>query len=467
MKIRSLILVWFFLSALGCSSGSTKKAGDILIPPSGQVYEHIACYSDHLITYALYLPKTAGNRITHSSQDRKFPVVLSFDPHGEGSLPVKKFYRIAEKYGFILVGSNNSRNMQSEEESEYIIRILFNEISERLPVDTSRIYLMGFSGGARVASLIAMFSGTVRGVIGCGAGFPSISQPPKYKFDYFGIVGKGDFNLGEMLALNKSLDLMNFRNFVLTFDGIHGWPSETEIEKAWQWHIFNAMKDKKIKANDSILTAFSQRNQSEYDSLIKSKNLPDARQNLMFRINCMDGLSETGDFRTRLAALEASKDYKVSMKRFNDVLATEQKEQEMLMDALYSKDLNWWKNRLEKYRDTKNPKLSPDDTLMYHRLLAFLGLVCYSSSQAMLKQEKREEAEKVLMVYRMTEPGNPEADYLLAVLYARKNDKLQTLAYLKSAFDKGFRDKNRITGQVEFEGIRDNAAYFDLLKRMP
>ena len=70
------------------------------------------------------------------------------------------------------------------------------------------------------------------------------------------------------------------------------------------------------------------------------------------------------------------------------------------------------------------------------------------------------------MVYRMTEPGNPEADYLLAVLYARKNDKTQTLAYLKSAFDKGFRDKIRISGQMEFESIRDNAAYFDLLKRM-
>ena len=271
--------------------------------------------------------------------------------------------------------------------------------SERLPIDTSRIYVMGFSGGSRIASMIAMFRGNVKGVIGCGAGFPSISQPPRYKFDYFGIVGKGDFNLGEMLALNKTLGQMNFRNFVLTFDGIHGWPSGNEIEKAWDWHIFNAMKDQKSKMNDSLLKVFSQKSASEYDSLIKSKKILDARQNLMFRISCLDGLSETGPFREQLAELEASKDYRTSMKKFNDVLITEQKEQQLLMEALYSKDLKWWKTRLEKYRDNKNPKLGAEDTLMNHRLMAFLGLICYSNSQALLKQEKREQAETVLLIY--------------------------------------------------------------------
>lgn len=388
MNCKHLVISCFFLSALGCSNGSTKKAGDILVPPAGKVHEHIACYHDHMLTYALYLPKNAGNRITHSSTDKKFPVIIAFDPHGQGLLPVKNFSGIAEKYGFILAGSNNSKNMQSEEESEYIVRILFEEVSERLPVDTSRIYVMGFSGGSRVATMTAMLNPTVKGVIGCGAGFPSAVQPPRYKFDYFGIVGKGDFNLGEMLALNKTLDQMDFRNFILTFNGIHGWPSGVEIEKALRWHIFNSMKDKRLTVNDSMVKTFDLQSQAEYDSLVRSKNLMDARQNLLYRISCLNGLAETGTLNSRLAALESSKEYRASMKKFTDVIAKEQKEQQMLMEALFSKDLKWWQNRIKKYRDTRNSGLSPEDTLMDHRLLAFLGLVCYSNSQALLKQEK-------------------------------------------------------------------------------
>jgi len=465
-KLKLMLILSLMMPVLACSPGSTKKGGIILLPQAGKVHEHISCSANTLLTYALYLPSACNNRFDRSAAQKRFPVILAFDPHGDGSLPVKRFSSLAEKYGFILVGSNDSRNMQSPEESAAVVQAMFEEIENRLPVDTSAIYVMGFSGGSRVATAAAMYRPVVRGVIGCGAGFPSGVQPPEYKFDYFGIVGLGDFNLSEMVALDRTLDQMNFRHFLFEFDGIHGWPGKTMIEKAWSWQLFNSMRDGRLKKSDSLIRIFSGGMTADYDSLVKQGRLLYARQNLAFRISCLDGLSDVSRLKSGLSSLEASGEYKEALKKFEDVLGREQKEQQMLMGALFSKDLKWWKSRLEKYRENKNTRLSPDDTLMNHRLLAFLGLFCYSNANSLLKQNNTEQTKQVIAIYSLVEPENPEPYYMMAVLSARVNDTVQAVNYLKKSFDNGFRDKARAMSQPEFGIIRENTKYFDLIKKM-
>jgi len=465
-NFKFILILVILLPVAACSSGSGKQTGDILLPLSGKVHEHISCNANTLLTYALYLPSSCTGRFDRSPGHRRFPVILAFDPAGDGSVPVKRFCSLAEKYGFILAGSNDSRNMQSPGESEAVVQAMFDEIESRLPIDTSAIYVMGFSGGARVATAAAMYRPVIKGVIGCGAGFPSGVQPPLYKFDYFGIVGLGDFNLTEMVALDNTLARMNFRHFIFEFDGIHGWPGKREVEKAWNWNVFNAVKDGRLKRNDSIIKIFSESMTADYDSLLKQGRLMYARQNLAFRISCLDGMSDIASLKSSLNALEASARYKNEMKTFNDILEKEQKEQQLLMDALYTKDLKWWKSRIDRYRENSNPKLSPGDTLMNHRLLAFLGLFCYSNAHALLKQNNYEQTLRVIGIYSLVEPNNPEPYYATAVLYARKNDTVQTLSNLRKAFDNGFRNKARMQAQPEFVIIRDNTIYFDLIKQM-
>ncbi len=465
-NLKMVLLMVLMLPVLACSPGSSKKAGIILLPQAGKVHGHIACNANTLLTYSLYLPSSCSNSFDGSSVQKRYPVILAFDPHGNGSLPVERYCSLAEQYGFILVGSNDSRNMQSPDESSAVVQAMLEEIENRLPADTLEIYVMGFSGGSRVATATAMYRPYIRGVIGCGAGFPSGVQPPKYKFDYFGIVGLGDFNLSEMVALDKTLEQMNFRHFVFEFDGIHGWPGKTVIEKALDWQRFNAMKDGRLKKSDSLIGLFSKTMTADYDSLVKQGRLLYARQSLALAINCLDGLGDAAPFKNKLASLESSEGYKGAMKRFEDVLEREQKEQQMLMEALYSKDLKWWKARLDKYRENKNPRLSVDDTLMNHRILAFLGLFCYSNANSLLKQNNTELTKKVISIYSLVEPENPEPYYMMAVLSARINDTIQTITYLKKAFDNGFREKARAQAQPEFGILKDNTTYFDLIKRM-
>src|ERR1051325_8239643 len=74
-------------------------------PAAGTVDPSISVLADPSNSYALYLPST------YPAQKR-WPLLLVFDPFGRGETGVKLFHEAAEKYGFIVVGSNNSRNFQ-------------------------------------------------------------------------------------------------------------------------------------------------------------------------------------------------------------------------------------------------------------------------------------------------------------------------------------------------------------------
>src|SRR5947209_5644709 len=71
--------------------------------PRGQIIDAVKCVADRSQSYALYLP-------SNYSPDRTWNVILAFDPGARGRRPVERYQAAAEKYGYIVAGSNNSRN---------------------------------------------------------------------------------------------------------------------------------------------------------------------------------------------------------------------------------------------------------------------------------------------------------------------------------------------------------------------
>src|SRR5205085_28773 len=70
--------------------------------PKGKIIEKVVCKNDVSQSYALYIPNTQNNA--------PIPVIYCFDPHGDGTLPLKNYQALADAYHFTLVGSNNSKN---------------------------------------------------------------------------------------------------------------------------------------------------------------------------------------------------------------------------------------------------------------------------------------------------------------------------------------------------------------------
>lgn len=204
--------------------------------PRGSIIDEVICGGDTGQSYALYVP-------SGYSPDRPWPILYGFDPGARGLLPVERFKDAAEQYGFIVVGSNNSRNGPVEI-TENALNAMLADTRARFSLDPRRVYVTGFSGGARAAVLAGLsMQGQVAGVIGFGAGFPVPIEPSaSLPFAYFSAAGTDDFNYPELRNLDLALERLGLPHRVDVFEGGHSWPPEIVCTRALEWMELQAMR---------------------------------------------------------------------------------------------------------------------------------------------------------------------------------------------------------------------------------
>ena len=175
----------------------------------GKIVDSLPIPSNTAESYALYLP-------TDHNFQKASPVVFIFDPAGRGVAGIKPFVKASEKYGLILVCSNDSRNTAYGENFDIAERWI-NEVLSRYKIDQKEIYAAGFSGGSRLASTIGVLSGLFKGVIGCGAAFsanPAQAPYAKDHFNFVGIIGDLDMNYQEMFRAKDWLNRLGLKMLI-------------------------------------------------------------------------------------------------------------------------------------------------------------------------------------------------------------------------------------------------------------
>ena len=240
MLRRSLLLFSLVLSlAAPCAA-----AADL---PRGRIVDDVKCEKDAAESYALYLP-------SNYTADRAWPVLLAFDPRANGRSPVATYQAAAEKYGYIVAGSKNSRN------GPFNIGIsaahaMYEDVTTRFHTDTKRIYATGHSGGSRLAMGLAIQidKGRYAGVIASSAAFPFPNPPDKLDFPVFGTAGTEDFNYVEMQQFDR---FMKSTHKVRVFTGGHTWPTTDLAMEAIEWLELHAMKSGIAPRDEKKLDAF-------------------------------------------------------------------------------------------------------------------------------------------------------------------------------------------------------------------
>jgi predicted esterase len=222
------------------SAKSTQQA----LPP-GVLIPRQMCAAKPDQSYALYLP-------SHYAPYKQWPIIYAFDPDGRGSVPVELMKDAAERYGYIVVGSNNSRNGSWKVETESA-QAMFEDTHARLAIDDRRIYFAGFSGGARVASLLAQRCKCAAGVLLNGAGFAGTPPSSDAVFAVFAAVGSFDFNYPELSNLDDKLEQAGFPHLLRHFDGSHEWAPAEVMEEALAWFRLIAMKQNREARDDSFV----------------------------------------------------------------------------------------------------------------------------------------------------------------------------------------------------------------------
>jgi len=326
--------------------------------------------------------------------------------------------------------------------------------------------LMGFSGGARIASLIGFYRGDIAGIICCGAGLPGTNQPIKNKCDFIGFAGKGDFNMFELLKLDDQLEQSGFRHALILFDGPHFWPPESVMEEAFYWLEFCGMKEKLIPVNEKLIGTYI----SGKDEILKkdedSGNLLKQYDDVKNIICFLDGVVNTDKYRERLKTAGDLAVVKQELKNRENLMNKELKQQKLYSESFFIKDLKWWKKVITDYELGITNYKKHEDTLAARRMLSYISLLAYMGSNRALAGNDTTDANYALQIYAWSDPENTEVYYLTAVLNARKGNPAAVLAALKTAIDKGFTEKKRMQQQPEFQPLQSNREFFDLLQKM-
>ncbi len=209
--------------------------------PRGQVVDRRAV-SDTTQRYALYLP-------SQYEPSRRWPVLLVMDPRGRARVGMELFRDPAEVRGWIVLSSYNTVSDSTNEPDVRAVNAMLGEAQRLLAVDTSRIYLAGFSGTARLAWLFALgLRGHVAGILGFGAGLPNglpldrVAPLAGPGFAFFGGAGTEGFNYDEVEELASQLPRLGIRTRIATYPGPHAWAPPDVAARGVAWLDLQAMR---------------------------------------------------------------------------------------------------------------------------------------------------------------------------------------------------------------------------------
>ncbi len=403
---------------------------------------------------SVYLPKIA-------QKNTPMPVVFIFDPGANGNLPIGIYQPLADKFGYALVSSNVSKNGQEISQGLAIFKQMKKEFSGMQTIDEKRVYTLGFSGGARVAASIAMTEKNISGVIGCGAGLPFGEESPDTKFDYFGMVGNQDFNMTELIRLDISLKKAGFNNDLYVYDGKHAWPPEEVMKEAFFWLETNAMKKQTAPKNGELITEIMQYFDKLTADLERENRIYDASKAAERAVYFLKGLTNITNSESRYNTLSADSRCKAQFEKKVKIRLEEMGEQNKLLGSFTTMDVAWW-------TQTVNELNKPLDDLerqnMNRRLITWLGLVAYLSSNNALKKGQTDVAGTFLEIYGTLEPANPERAYLGAVLQMQLNKPDDAIGFLKKAVSLGFKDSQRMSRDTAFIALQNRNDFKNLLQ---
>ena len=428
----------------------------------GQIINKVFCREDPNQSYALYLP-------SRYSPDRAWPILYCLDPGARGGIPVELFQEGAEKYGYIVVGSNNSRNGPFEI-CRAAMEAFWKDTHARFVVSEKRVFGAGMSGGARSMCGLAQMSGLLSGVIACAAGFPGSQVPKSVPYYFFGTAGTDDFNYPEVRQLDADLEKLGAIKRIVTFEGGHGWAPKSVCTQAIEWLELQSMKSGLSPRDETLIDSL-------FDKAVVSVHEASEKPGEAYLLNRaiaadFRGLKDVSSFDKEAGALALSKEVKKFFR--------EEEETHIQQDRRGAELYNLWMGQRndegagtnsfsEELSNLKKQSEGPRDSgprRVARRVLYGLYVHAYEQARSDLEQKNFARAARLLELAAAIRPDSPEVYYNLASAYARAHDKRHALEALGRAIEKGFKDGKRISEDPAFEQLRNDPGLKKLLARL-
>jgi tetratricopeptide (TPR) repeat protein len=440
---------------------------------TGKVLPEVPCREDPEQSYALFLPSSY-------TPEKKWPILYALDPAARGQVPVDLFLHAAEKHGYILAGSNNARNGPWQDVFKSLI-LLWNDTKDRFSLDERRIYVTGFSGGSRAASLFArVIMHPVAGIIGCGAGLAKSlikaeQISPAY---YLGIVGMSDFNYREMLLLRDRLREHGVFHRFITHRGGHDWPSEDICLRAIEWMEIVGMKNHFRAMNEDLIRTVFQKEQERARLLEISGELSRALSLYKILADTFCAWQDTRSLLAKIREIQAQDAYQRDALEENDIQKRE---------IAYLRKFGQIFSRMEKNPEIENlesfvesfelkelkamavQEKASRNYFLAVRLLQGLEIDAGSKGRDFFQKgyfDKAIPSFEVAARSGSTDSINKKNIYYsLACAYARTNNEKRALINLRLAVEHGFDDIEHIKQDEDLVSLRDSEEFQKIVQK--
>ncbi|HXZ78372.1 MAG TPA: hypothetical protein VEG30_00470 [Terriglobales bacterium] len=427
--------------------------------------EKVTAIAQPVQSYALYLP-------SNYTAQKKWPILFAFDPSADGKIPVDKFREAAEKYGYIVVGSNNSQNGPFAPELA-AFKAMWEDTHARLAIDDRRVYFTGFSGGARVATSIALLcKNCAAGIIACGAGFPASQDPAKpLPFAYFSTIGLYDFNFFEVKDLHDKLERLQTPHRLSIFPGRHEWlPKELAVE-AIEWMELRAMASGLRPKDEAFIETKWQQGMQRAQKPANEKDVAAEYEAYKHLAADFRGLRDVGDVEKQAQSLEKSPEVRAAAKKLSD----QERMQQQLTGELIAKmetlkddpgnlvdRLQELHGRLAQLKSQRDKEKDPDTVTVLRRSLGSLYVYAWENADRMRERRNFSLAATYLELNTEITPDNPELYYNLAAIGSLARDKKKALSALRKAMDHGYQDMARLNTDPDLEFVRQTPEFKSL-----
>ncbi|HEX8146061.1 MAG TPA: hypothetical protein VF591_02570 [Pyrinomonadaceae bacterium] len=438
--------------------------------PRGRVVESVATLKDPSQTYALYLP-------SNYTPARRWPTLFCFDPRARGAIPVKLYSEAAERFGWVVVGSNNSRNGPVAD-SVKAAYLMIEDTQARIAVDARRVYATGFSGGARQSILIdRLCRHCLAGVIAVGAGYPTTFRPSApVTFALFGVAGVDDFNFPEMKELDAEMSRLGATHRFESFDGGHAWPTPELAAAAVEWMELQAIKAGLRGKDEAFAAGVWGRRLAEARRLEEGSKSYAAYRAFESLAADFRGLRDVSEAEVRYAALGASKEVKAALREEAGQLDRQERVVAQLFE-LAERRRGEFESRVQAAADFRGiveglrvkaqAEADTGERRVARRTLNRVTAHFYEAA-ANLRQRHARPPEVVAALEIASElaPRSPQLFYELAVAHAANSDRKRSLAALRKAFELGFRDADALGREPALDALRGEAEYKRLVEEM-
>lgn len=433
-----LFSTWFYFLTLW---SSVLVAQDTTVEiERGKILDTITCVDSAAYSYALYLPSNYHDSI-------KWPVIFILEPAARGALATNVFKTAAEKYGYIIACSNDSRNGPFLRNYN-IVENFTNDVHSRFSIDETRIYFSGFSGGSRAALSVAVLNNSVAGVIGCGAALssnPVLHPNQSHDFVYMGMVGNKDMNYLEMLDMEEYLTSIDLPNSLLIFEDGHRWPPPETMLNALEWIEIEAMKKGLQPTESAFIKMLYDKQEKQTIALIDSGQLVNAMHSYKNRIRTFDGVLDIKEIEENIELLEYSKSYKKERKLTDKTIALENDYRSSYrMAAMQLLILNpvpdslhqWWSLQFKKLRRIE-VKGSKSQKLMAARLINMISAMSIEWGQNQIEEKKYYSALELIKLGVELNPDSYYYYYKMAIIEILNNNNDGALQALEKAVENG------------------------------